>query len=469
MIITLALATLAATVPPGLGVYAEAGYDFGGELPKAPKPTCSVADFGAKPNDKIDDTAAFETALEKGGVITIPAGEFTLSRRLFVKVRGTIILGAGSTKTLLRFTQSLEKLDPSPTTNTGGTPTTQWSWIGGLLTFQGMSRDGKASALSSAKRGATKLKLTQGGEFQAGQEVVISLNGTDDVKLVSFLYANEPGKTAKLKTPKSVELSARIAAVADDEITLTAPLLIDLPEDFSPTIAPAGERDEYGIRGVGFRLTAAPYRGHFQEDGWNPLEFHHVRHGWIDDIFCSGVDSGPFVSGAHVTVRRLVFESGRRASADGTVGHHGISFGGQAHRLEEFEFKTRFQHDITFSQWTNGNVVRAGKGTDLSLDFHKEGPFCNLVTNVSSDAGTHFFACGGGADLGQDAGGWNIFWNLKSRRPIGQPSDEFCPSQTTFVGVDWKPAKGSPFKVQPLRTGDPTDLWLALRAKPVRR
>jgi len=469
MITAFAFAVIAATVPTGLGVYAEAGYDFGGELPKAPQATCSVADFGAKPNDQADDTDAFEKALEKGGVITIPAGEFTLSRRLFVKKRGTIILGAGSTKTLLRFTQPLEKLEPSPTKNAGGQSTTVWSWTGGLLVFQGTSRDGKASALMPAKRGATKLTLTKEADFQAGRELVITLHGDDAGKLVSFLYANEPGNTDKLKAPKSVELSARIAAVAGNEVTLTAPLLIDLPEAFTPTVALAGERDEYGIRGVGFRLTRTPYRGHFKEDGWNPLEFHDVHHGWIEDVACSGVDSGIFISGSHVTLRRVQLDAGRKVDVAGTTGHHGISLSGQAHRLEEFEFKTRFHHDVTFERWTNGNVVRAGKGVDLSLDFHKEGPFANLVTNVSSDSGAHFFACGGGADLGLDAGGWNIFWNLKSRKSIGQPSEDFCPDQTTFVGVDWKPAKGSTFKVQPLRSGEPTDLWLALRAKPVGR
>ncbi len=402
--------------------------------------------------------------MEKGGVIAIPAGEFTLSRRLFVNKRGTILLGAGSSKTLLRFTKSLEKLDPSPTTNTGGTPTTQWSWIGGLLTFQGRSRDGKATSLASAKRGATKLTLTQGGAFQAGQEVVISLNGTADGKLVSFLYAGETGNTSKLNAPKSVELVARVAAVSGNEITLTTPLLIDLPEAFTPTIAVAGERDEYGIRGVGFRLTTAAYRGHFKEDGWNPLEFHDVRHGWIDDIFCAGVDSGPFISGAHVTIRRVLLEAGRTASAAGTVGHHGITLSGQAHLLEEFEFKTHFHHDVSFSPWTNGNVVRAGTGTDLSLDFHKQGPFANLITGINSAGGANLFSCGGGEDLGLDAGAWNIFWGLKAHKPVGQPSREFCPTQTTFVGVDWKPAKGSPLKVVPLHAGEPPDLWVALRA-----
>ena len=139
--LSLAALLLAVSLPPETMAYAEAGYDFGADLPKSPTAICSVADFGAKPNDKLDDTDAFEKALEKGGVITIPAGEYNLSRRLYVRKPGTIILGAGATKTRLRFTKSLEDLEPSPTKNTGGTATTQWSWIGGLLTFQGASRN----------------------------------------------------------------------------------------------------------------------------------------------------------------------------------------------------------------------------------------------------------------------------------------------------------------------------------------
>ena len=42
MIALLASSLLIAAIPPDLGAYAEAGYDFGGELPKAPAPTASV-------------------------------------------------------------------------------------------------------------------------------------------------------------------------------------------------------------------------------------------------------------------------------------------------------------------------------------------------------------------------------------------------------------------------------------------
>ena len=466
MIALLASALLVAAIPPDLGAYAEAGYDFGGELPKAPPPKASVVDFGAKPNDKVDDTEAFEKALEKGGVIAIPAGDYLLSRRLHVRQAGTVLLGAGAAKTRLRFTKSLEELEPSPTKNTGGSATTQWSWGGGLLTFHGTGRNGKAQALAPAKRGDVKLTLREAGDFKAGQEVVLTLQGGDD-KLVRYLYAGDPGKASKLKPPARVELAARLASVDGLTVTLSAPLLVDLPDEFAPTIADAGARDDYGLRGVGFVLVTKAYPGHFKEEGWNPLEFHDVHHGWMEDLLFNGVDSGPYVSGSHVTVRRVVLDAGRPVGPGGFIGHHGITFAGQAHRLEEFEFKARFHHDVSFSPWTNGNVVRAGGGVDLTLDFHKQGPFANLITNVVSANGANFFACGGGEDLGLAAGAWNIFWNLKGRKGVGFPSPDFCPAgATTFVGVDLRLPRGSPLKVLPLKPGEPADLWLALRAKP---
>jgi hypothetical protein len=431
MIALLASALLVAAIPPDLGAYAEAGYDFGGELPKAPPPKASVVDFGAKPNDKVDDTEAFEKALEQGGVIAIPAGDYLLSRRLHVRQPGTVLLGAGAAKTRLRFTKSLEELEPSPTKNTGGSATTQWSWGGGLLTFHGTGRDGKAQALAPAKRGDVKLTLREAGDFKAGQEVVLTLQGGDD-KLVRYLYAGDPGRASKLKPPARVELAARLASVDGLTVTLSAPLLVDLPDEFAPTIADAGARDDYGLRGVGFVLVTKAYPGHFKEEGWNPLEFHDVHHGWMEDLLFNGVDSGPYVSGSHVTVRRVVLDAGRPVGPGGFIGHHGITFAGQAHRLEEFEFKARFHHDVSLSPWTNGNVVRAGGGVDLTLDFHKQGPFANLITNVVSANGANFFACGGGEDLGLAAGAWNIFWNLKGRKGVGFPSADFFKMPPSF-------------------------------------
>jgi len=463
MIIALSAALIAANIPTGLEAYTEAGYDFGGPLP-SPKPMISVLDLGAVPDDNQDDTDAFQEAIDQGGVISIPEGEFKLSRRLIVKNRGTVLLGAGSEKTTLRFTKSLEQLHPSPSSTTGGVPTSDWSWSGGLITFEGASKEGKPVAFTSAKRGDVRIKLGKTDMFNAGDGAVISLSvGKDPTRLIKFLYAGDAGNISSLKAPRKVRISVRIAAVTPTEIRLTKPLLIDLPAEFTPAIATAGPRDDYGIRGVGFRLTQSRYRGHFKEDGWNPILFNNVYHGWMEDIFCSGVDSGPYIGGSHVTIRNIVFEAGRRADGSGAVGHHGVSLAGRAHRLEDFEFKARFLHDVSFGPWSNGNVVRNGRANGLSLDFHKQGPFANLVTNVTTDVGKCVFVSGGGSNLGYNAGGWNIFWNIDSNDTIVGPRSIFGPSKNTFVGIDWKPSAPFRFTVTPLREGDSQDLWLALR------
>jgi hypothetical protein len=261
-------------------------------------------------------------------------------------------------------------------------------------------------------------------------------------------------------------MSARVAAVQGTEVRLTTPLLVDLPAEFHPTISLAPTPSGFGIRGVGFRLARSPYRGHFKEDGWNALAFSGVRHAWADDLRFVGADSGIFVVGAHVTLRNLVFEAGRALSREGFAGHHGVSLGGFSHRLEAFDFKTRFHHDLTFPAWANGNVVRSGSGKGLTLDFHKRGPFGNLVTQVESGDGDTLFRTGGGPGLGRSAGAWNVFWGLRARGRITWPDPDFAPAgATTFVGVEFAPASRPPYRASRLGAGDPPDLWQAARAR----
>jgi len=461
-----AIALLA--LPVESDIWREAGYRHGAALPQ-PTPAVSVAAFGALPDDDLDDTAAFEAALLRGGVLSLSAGEYIIDRRLFVRKPGTVLLGAGSTRTFLRFTRSLEAIDPRPTENSGGTPTTEWSWSGGLLCFKGSGPGGPSAALLPARRGARVVHLASPLPLKVGQEVVLSLRSDGTQRLALHLYEGDAGDSSNLVSPGSVSLSNRVAAVFGTEVHLASPLPVGFPAEFSPSLAVARLPDEFGIRGVGFRLTDAPYRGHFREDGWNALQFDGVRHAWAEDILLDGVDSGIFVTGAHVTLRRISFLAGRPLSDEGFAGHHGISLSGQSHRLESFLFDTRFHHDITFSAWSNGNVVRDGRGVELSLDFHKRGPFANLVTNLSTVDAASYFRIGGGDGLGRGAGAWNAFWNLRSDGPIDWPWSSFAPGgSTAFVGVDFAGPPSAGYVSTPLLPGDPADLWLASRAEPRR-
>jgi len=459
----LAAALALAALPPEAAMWAEAGYGFGADLPR-PVATASVVAFGARPDDGRDDTEAFERALARGGVLSLPPGEFQLSRRLHARQPGTVLLGAGSGSTILRFTRSLQDLDPRPAETATGEPTVHWSWAGGLLVFHGSGRPGAEVPLLPARRGDRHLRLGAPLALAPGQEVSILLRGDDGKRLALHLYDGDAGDSEKLRSPRSVRMSARVDSAQGSEVRLASPLLLDLPAEFRPTLVVAGRPDAMGVRGVGFRLTTAPYRGHFKEDGWNALEFSGTRHAWADDIRFSGVDSGVFVGGDHVTLRDLVFAAARPASREGYVGHHGVALGGCANRLENFDFQVRFHHDITFSSWTNGNVVRAGFGKGLTLDFHKRGPFGNLVTQVGSGDGSTVFRTGGGPGLGRSAGAWNCFWGIRAREPLEWPPSSYAPSRATaFAGVEFVAAKRPPFEVRRLGPNEPLDLWIAAR------
>lgn len=460
------LAALAlAALPPEAAMWVEAGYGHGADLPR-PTAVRSVADHGARPDDGKDDTEAFENALALGGVIALPAGEFTLSRRLHARKPGTVLLGAGSGSTFLRFTKSLQELDPRPDETATGEPTTFWSWAGGLLVFHGSGKGGAVAPVAPARRGDTSLRLASPLALVAGQEVVLTLRGDSGKRLALHLYAGDAGDSSNLRSPREVRMSARVASVQGSEVRLTTPLLVDLPEEFQPTLAVAPPPTNSGIRGVGFRLTRDAYRGHFKEDGWNALEFSGVRHAWADDIRIAGADSGIFVGGSHVTLRNLVFEGGRPPSRQGYVGHHGVSLGGSANRLENFDFQTRFHHDITFFAWTNGNVVRSGYGKGLTFDFHKRGPFGNLITQVGSGDGATLFRTGGGPGLGRSAGAWNCFWGIRARDRVEWPDADFAPARATaFMGVEFVPASKPPYHAARIRPGEPIDLWVAARQR----
>jgi hypothetical protein len=59
--------------------------------------------------------------------------------------------------------------------------------------------------------------------------------------------------------------------------------------------------------------------------------------------------------------------------------------------LSNFDFRTRFIHDITVSNSSSGNVMMQGRGMDLSFDHHKRYPHANLFTDIDLGKGTRMY------------------------------------------------------------------------------
>ena len=153
------------------------------------------------------------------------------------------------------------------------------------------------------------------------------------------------------------------------------------------------------------------------------------------NIEIRNADSGMFIGGANTTVTDVVWMSDRKRDGDrNCTGHHGIILGGTDQLLSHFDFRTKLIHDITMSRGSAGNVVRDGRGEDLTFDHHKYANHANLFSDIDAGVGTNIFRSGGGAKLGRHCGAWTTWWNIRSDRPIGFPAG-WATDMINIIGV----------------------------------
>jgi hypothetical protein len=107
---------------------------------------------------------------------------------------------------------------------------------------------------------------------------------------------------------------------------------------------------------------------------------------------------------------------------------------GQDNLLRDFDFQTRFMHDITMTRGSAGNVVTDGRGLDLCFDHHKYGPHANLFCDLDLGEGNRMFQSGGGADLGRHSAAHETFWNIRARQPQSWPKG-WGPDLMNLIGV----------------------------------
>ena len=116
-----------------------AGYHCGeSPLPNVP-PGVSVKTFGARGDGVNDDTQAFLDAISKtkNGAIEIPPGRYIITNILEIERSGIVLRGAGADKTVLYFPEPLQEIRPNWSATTEGRKTSEYSWAGGLIWFEG--------------------------------------------------------------------------------------------------------------------------------------------------------------------------------------------------------------------------------------------------------------------------------------------------------------------------------------------
>lgn len=416
-----------------------AGYHFGEDpLPTVPV-AANVRDFGAKGDGTHDDTQAFQDAIAStsSGAILIPPGRYVITDILWIRKPNLVLRGAGAGQTTLVCPKPLEHIAPNSGATTEGRPTSNYSWSGGIIWVRGSreTRDPRP-VTGEALRGENRITVVNTTGLAAGQRVCLQLTDDGARTLVNHLYAGDPGDTAKLGKPIQTSVVSRILAIDGNRVTLERALPFDVRGAWSPTLS-IYEPDvsEVGIEALSFEFPVTPYEGHFTELGYNAIAIDTAADCWVREVKIRNADSGVYLRGTFCTLDGLVLESQRPPkSARKLTGHHGLNMGVDC-LAQNFDFRTHFIHDITVDSDDVRNVVKNGRGVNLSLDHHKRVPYANLFCNLDAGDGSELWLCGGGVALGKHCAAWGTFWNIRTARPVRSPDDRFGPAMMNFVGL----------------------------------
>ena len=418
-----------------------AGYERGEKPIPERAAEVSVKDFGALGDGKADDTAAFQRAVKEaaGKCIGIPAGRYILSDVIEVGTSDTVLKGAGTGKTTLVFTKGLETLRPKAAETGGGKPTTAWSWSGGLVWFKGANPVGAVLATVAApgaKRGATSVPVEDVAKLAVGQEVAIEVKDDSAGSLVKHIFRDNPEDSAKLTGKLAYRYAARIREIRGKDVVLDRPLRFDLRPEWTASLRGFSPKLQHsGIEDLTFDFPRQPYRGHWEEDGFNAVQFDNLAHCWARRLVIHNADSGIYAKGFFCTVSDVNFTANRKPEAKGHTGHHGIQAEGVDNLVTRFQFKTRYFHELTVAH-SLGNVFSDGGGDYLTLDHHKAGPYENLFTNLDTGAsGAEAWNSGGPPGVGRHSAAGATFWNIRGKKDIGLPPAGWGPPGLVFIGI----------------------------------
>ena len=418
--------------------YSFAGYHSGEkEIPKVAV-TANIKDFGAVGDGKHDDTQAFKDAIAKtaSGAIFIPAGRYKITDIIVIRKSNLVLRGAGRDKTVLYFPIPLNTIAPNWSATTGGRKTSGYSWSGGFIAFKG-SYIGKkiANIAKPARRGEKEIILFDEAKLKPGMKVVITQKDDKKQTLFRYLYSDDPGNFSNFKNRINLPFVTEIIKIDGKKITIKRPLRTDIRNEWSPELRQFSPTlSESGIEDLAFEFPNTPYKGHFTEVGFNAVDIRGCSDCWVKNIKIKNADSGIFTSSVFTVIDNVLFESERKEKK-GFTGHHAFEIGGSDTLVTNFDFKTRFIHDLGVSIGSVGNVFSSGKGVDLNFDHHRRAPYENLFTDIDVGKGSNIWKSGGGLKLGKHCGARGTFWNIRSERSIKYPPESYAPASINIVGI----------------------------------
>lgn len=393
--------------------FSYAGYHSGEKPIPSPSQSASVLTFGARPNDEIDDSAAFQKAIDstQTGVILIPKGRYILSNFLEIKKSGIVLRGEGQGQdgTILYM--------PKPATEISGKKDYGFATGGSgqIISFSGANTSPYLTNVKpGAQRGTHTVTVDNPSKIKAGDKVMLQVN--DDKLGGAFwrhLHNDRLNSWQELVdwAAASGKWLFTVTKVKGNQVTFKEPLRFDIRAPWSAQLLGQNQIEECGIENIRLEfpsdVQATP---HLQEPGYNGILFIRANNCWVQGVTIANADNAitaKYECG-HITLKNITLE-GRR-------GHHGLSLSGASNCLIEGltdNCREPWIHTVTMDHLACGNVHKGTKGTNtVSLDFHRHIPFENLHTDIHAKWN---YESSGDPKAGPHAGARNVYWGLSGQ------------------------------------------------------
>ena len=455
------------------------GYRSGREPIPDVSVVASVREFGAKGDGVTDDTDAIKRAVAaiKKGALLFPEGRYVLTDIINISKSEVVLRGEGPKKTVFVVPSSLEELrGKRVAAGAKDDNKSSYAFGGAFIMVRGADNGKKiADVVGEAKRGERVLTLNQDAAkigIKAGDWVRLQMSD-EGRTLGRYLHADKQdagANTYQWRAGKPwVDWAARVEAADGANITLDRPLRLDVRLGWKPQILSSLPTvSDVGIEHLGFEFAGVPKKEHLEEEGFNAIHILRAVNCWVRDVEFTDADNALNVADSRFcTFSNLRIRAAKRT---GLTGHHGLwaTGGAQDCLFTDFQFETRYVHDLAVEGLANGNVFSDGLGPSLNFDHHRNAPYENLFSNINAGDGKRLWDSGGRNDRGPNSAARATFWNIRAPQGKIPPVPDW--PQINAIGVQNQTPDMTPDGawIEPLAdAATPPDLYQAQRARGV--
>lgn len=448
--------------------YSYAGYKWGEEpIPDLQGEVINITDFGAKANDKKDDTEAIKKAMEAAGnvdgnvIVYFPAGKFILKDIIYIERSNIVLRGerdeSGNKTTLymplalneLSVPESMAELkeyllknDKRQVEKDRGInePFSLYAWSGGYIWANYPGERGKpylseynkeenrlAEAIEG-KRGNHTIQVKDASHLEEGTIVKLNWYNVEgeNSSLIKYLYDNQDVEIGSRhwETP-DIPLTRQevmITGIEGNTVTIKEPLLNDVRPEWKNDITEWKYLSGIGIENIDFLFLYQEYKFHHVEYGFNAVYLTNTTHSWVRNVTFRNGDNGLLTD----LCSNVTFEN---IKTYGRKYHYAVHFGDCYNMLaKDLYVQAPVVHSLTFNTGSRCCIYTDCVVTTMpTLDQHSGLNYQNLFDNcnVFIDDPEHEPLTMGGAKYWRPShGAFSTFWNVHFEFMFDNPAQD---------------------------------------------